>query len=296
MDALDQIRDFNRFYTGALGLLGRSYLDSGRSLAEVRVVHDLASEGRLTARQIARSLAMDEAQLSRILSRLIAEGLLVRHQDPGDMRQSFLTLTADGRALAASFVTASRRALSTLVPSPARQLALAERLAAARAVLALEGDIALRPAKPGDAGWIISEHGRLYAEAEGYDHHFEAMVARIVADALDCADPRARIFIAERLGQRLGSITCVPEDEQTARLRLFFVLPEARGLGLGQMLHDSCVNHALAQRFTRMVLLTHESHVAATSLYAKNGWTLTRSEARREYGQDVIEQDWLLSL
>ncbi|TAG10011.1 MAG: MarR family transcriptional regulator, partial [Rhodobacterales bacterium] len=66
MDVLDQIRDFNRFYTRALGLTGRSYLQSGRSLAEVRLIHEIGALGPVTARQLAQVLGLDEAQLSRM--------------------------------------------------------------------------------------------------------------------------------------------------------------------------------------------------------------------------------------
>ena len=296
MDALDQIREFNRFYTGALGLLGRSYLNSGRSLAEVRVVHDLASAGKLTARQIARALAMDEAQLSRILSRLTAEGLVERRKDPSDQRQSFLTLTSSGMKLAASFAAASRSALADLVPTKPLQRALADHLAAARAVIAQDAEVTLRPARPGDAGWIISEHGRLYAEDEGYDQRFEGLVAGIIAQALERNDPQEHIIIAERDSLRLGTISCMRENDTTARLRLFLVLPEARGLGLGQKLHDACLNFARQSGYSKMVLWTHESHRSACALYAKNGWTLMRSVESQAFGQSVVDQDWHLTL
>jgi GNAT superfamily N-acetyltransferase len=86
------------------------------------------------------------------------------------------------------------------------------------------------------------------------------------------------------------------EDEVTARLRLFILMPEARGLGLGQRLHDTCVAFARQQGYARMVLWTHESHVAACALYAKNGWRLVRSVPGQAYGQDVVDQDWEIAL
>ncbi|MCB6178799.1 GNAT family N-acetyltransferase [Rhodobacter sp. Har01] len=155
----------------------------------------------------------------------------------------------------------------------------------------------IRPLGPGDAGWIIGTHGALYARDEGYDQRFEALVARLLAGFLD-RDDRARecAWIAESAGQRLGTISCMQEADAVARLRLFILLPEARGLGLGQRLHDTCLAFARGAGYRRMVLWTHESHRAACALYARNGWRLVRSRPAEAYGQKVVDQDWEIML
>jgi DNA-binding MarR family transcriptional regulator/GNAT superfamily N-acetyltransferase len=295
-DPIDRIRDFNRFYTRALGLTGRSYLQSGRSLAEVRLIHEMGTHGPVAARVLALGLGMDEAQVSRMVARLRREGLVHRALDAKDGRQAFLTLTDAGRALLDSFSAQSRAALSALVPET-RRSALADTLTAARRLIDPEGVITVRPIQAGDAGWIIGTHGALYAQEEGYDHRFEALVARIMADSLDRNDTASeRSWIAERDGQRLGTISCMREDAVTARLRLFILVPAARGAGLGQRLHDTCLGFARAAGYQRMVLWTHESHRAACALYAKNGWRLVRSVPGSAYGQDVVDQDWEIDL
>lgn len=294
MDAIDRIRDFNRFYTRALGLTGRSYLHSGRTLAEVRLIHEIGAGGPVTARALAQGLGIDEAQLSRMVARLTREGIVARTADADDARRVLLSLTEQGRALLDGFSLQSRAALAALVPE-ARREGLAEALARARALLDPPAPV-IRPIGPGDPGWIIGAHGALYARDEGYDQTFEALVARIMADFLDRADTDEASWIAEGGGQRLGTISCMREDADTARLRLFLLLPEARGQGLGQRLHDTCTGFARARGYRRMVLWTHESHRAACALYAKNGWRLVRSVAAQAYGTDVVDQDWEIAL
>ncbi len=291
MDALDRIREFNRFYTRALGLTGRSYLQSGRTLAEVRLIHEIGATAAPTARALAQGLGLDEAQLSRMVGRLEREGVVARKAEG---RQFRLALTEAGRRMLDGFGTQSRAALAALIPEPARE-ALAETLAAARALVE-PGEAVIRPLQPGDAGWIIGTHGALYARDEGYDRSFEGLVARIMADFLARADPREAAWIAESGGRRLGTISCMREDAETARLRLFILVPEARGQGLGQRLHDSCVGFARGQGYRRMVLWTHESHRAACALYARNGWRLVRSAPVLAYGQEVVDQDWEITL
>lgn len=291
MDAIDRIRDFNRFYTRALGLTGRSYLQSGRTLAEVRLIHEIGATAPVTARVLARALGLDEAQLSRMIARLAREGLVAK---AAEGRQVRLTLTDAGRAMLEGFADQSRAALMALVPE-ARRALLADHLAAARTMIE-PPEVNIRGLLPGDVGWIIGTHGALYARDEGYDMTFEALVARILADFVGRADPREATFIAECGGQRLGTISCMREDADTARLRLFLLVPEARGLGLGQRLHDTCLAFARARGYRRMVLWTHESHRAACALYAKSGWRLVRSIPARAYGQDVVDQDWEIAL
>jgi len=295
MDAIDQIRDFNRFYTRALGLLSRSYLTSGHRLAEARVLHDIGDTPTITARELVSNLGMDEAQVSRIIRRFVEAGLVERRPNAADSRQYFLRLTDTGRAALHALSELSRRAISDMAAPVASQLA--RHLTQAKQLLTKPHETTIRPAQPGDAGWIIGEHGQHYAEHEGYDQTFEALVARILADCLERNDPKhERIFIAEHAGQRVGTISCMKDDAETARLRLFVVRPEARGTGLGQRLHDTCVSFARDAGYKRMVLWTHESHKAACALYAKNGWRLVRSAPGEAYGTKVVDQDWELSL
>jgi GNAT superfamily N-acetyltransferase/DNA-binding MarR family transcriptional regulator len=291
MDAIDRIREFNRFYTRALGLTGRSYLQSGRTLAEVRLIHEIGSLAPVSARALAVGLGIDEAQLSRMIGRLVREGVVARTPMG---REVPLRLTADGQALLEGFSAQSRAALAALIPE-ARREDLAAALDLVRAIMA-PGAAAIRTSRPGDAGWIIGTHGALYARDEGYDQSFEALVARIMADWLDRADPREAVWIAEVGDQRLGTISCMREDEVTARLRLFVLVPQARGMGLGQRLHDTCIGFARDKGYRRMVLWTHESHVAACALYARNGWRLVRSVPAQAYGQNVVDQDWEITL
>ncbi|MYM56422.1 GNAT family N-acetyltransferase [Thalassovita mangrovi] len=158
-------------------------------------------------------------------------------------------------------------------------------------------DVILRDLQIGDAGWLIEQHAVLYARDEGFDESFEALVAEILANYIRNHDPACeRAWIAEQDGQRLGSVFCVRQDDETAKLRLFLLVPAARGMGLGQRLLSACMDYARAKGYRRMVLWTHESHAAACALYARNGWTLTRSEPVHSFGTDLVEQSWEIAL
>nr|WP_245924889.1 GNAT family N-acetyltransferase [Aliiruegeria haliotis] len=145
---------------------------------------------------------------------------------------------------------------------------------------------------------MIQRHGEYYAEAEGFDSSFEALVARILSEFVASHDPaEERGWIAETpWGRRLGCIFCVRDDAETARLRLFFLEPDARGQKLGLRLLHACMEFARGVGYRRMVLWTHKSHEAACALYAANGFSCTRETPVHHFGHDLVEQNWEIEL
>tara|TARA_R110002049_G_scaffold140930_9_gene302408 strand:+ start:16184 stop:16666 length:483 start_codon:yes stop_codon:yes gene_type:complete len=158
-------------------------------------------------------------------------------------------------------------------------------------------DIEIRKFTAQDRDWLIEQHEVHYARAEGFDHSFGTLVAQIVDDFLADHDAtREAGWIAWDGDRRLGSIFCVALDDTTAKLRLFMLVPEARGKGLGRRLLNSCMGFARDAGFQAMQLWTHESHAAAGALYARNGWTLTDSRPVVSFGKPNIEQTWFIQL
>lgn len=154
-------------------------------------------------------------------------------------------------------------------------------------------EITLRPFRAEDAAWLIAQHGALYQRDEGFDASFPRLVAEIVEGFVATHDPGCEAgWIAEQDGRRLGSIFCVRLSAEIAKLRLFLLVPEARGKGLGRHLLRTCMAFAREKGYRGMELWTHESHRAACALYAQNGWQLVSSRPVRAFGCDLVEQSW----
>ncbi|MEX3314857.1 GNAT family N-acetyltransferase [Sulfitobacter sp. PS-8MA] len=157
--------------------------------------------------------------------------------------------------------------------------------------------IEIRHFTAADRDWLLAQHRDHYARVEGFDASFGRLVAQILDDFLRNHDPTCeRGWIAWRGEARLGSIFCVRLDETRAKLRLFLLVPEARGRGLGHRLLQSCIRFARAQGSEAMQLWTHESHRAAGALYARTGWQLTDSRPVISFGKPNVEQTWEILL
>src|ERR1017187_1828815 len=90
------LRRFNRFYTRQIGVLRKTYLGSSYSLAEMRVLYEIAHGERMTASDVGRALDLDAGYLSRVLRNFEKAGLIARKTSLQDARQSHLSLTARG--------------------------------------------------------------------------------------------------------------------------------------------------------------------------------------------------------
>ena len=151
--------------------------------------------------------------------------------------------------------------------------------------------------RPGDLGWMVWQHGEVYAATLGWDPSFEALVARIVADWANDHDPaREAAWIAELDGERVGCVFCVAADERTAQLRILLVDPRARGHGLGTRLTRACVDFARAAGYERMRLWTNHPLAAARRIYLAEGFRLVEEEPHTSFGAELIGQVYELPL
>src|SRR5262249_47187963 len=181
------VREFNRFYTGVLGLLREGLLDTPYSLTEARIIFELARQDEVEVAEVRRWLDLDPGYLSRILARFEADGLVRKSRSAGDARRQVIALTPPGRAASGRLDALSgARSGGLLAPIPAgRRSRLTSAMAGIREVLggaAAPATVVLRPPAPGDLGWVIQRNAALYAAEYGWDETYEALVARIVAD------------------------------------------------------------------------------------------------------------------
>ena len=85
---VDAVRHFNRFYTRQIGVL-QGFLASEFSLAEGRVLYEIARREHPTASDVGRELGLDAGYMSRLLRRLEHRGLVRRTRSDADGRRAY---------------------------------------------------------------------------------------------------------------------------------------------------------------------------------------------------------------
>jgi DNA-binding MarR family transcriptional regulator/N-acetylglutamate synthase-like GNAT family acetyltransferase len=303
--AAARVRRFNRFYTQRMGLLQEGLLQSRFSLAEVRVLYEIAHLPEPTARLIATTLGMDEGHLSRLLGQLRARGLVSARASTSDRRRRILALTTRGQMAFADLNSKATDEVAELLHplSPSGRQQLLASLAAVESLLAeaesqpRAPEVMLRPPEPGDLGWVVQRHGELYAEEYGWTAEFERLVATIVGEFAS-APPESgnRCWIATLDDERAGCVFLVPASAQVAKLRLLLVEPWARGVGLGSRLVDVCIAAAREDGYRSLTLWTNDVLVAARRLYERAGFRLVKGERHQSFGKALIGQNWELEL
>jgi len=311
METLDQrtdaVRRFNRFYTRQIGLLQEGLLDTSFSLTEARVLYELAHRDQTTAAALGDDLGLDAGYLSRILSSFERRTLMEKTPSERDRRQSLLTMTKQGRKAFAPLEARSSgqvaAMLGTLPEAGQRRLISAMQTVQSLLGAPLESAGAnsapylLRPHQPGDIGWVVHRHGALYAQEYGYDENFEALVAEIVAKFIHYYNAtRERCWIAEREGERVGSVFLVAQSKSVAKLRLLLVEPSARGLGIGARLVAECIRFARQAGYKKIVLWTQSELDAARHVYKKAGFRVIEKNRHHSFGKDLTAETWELSL
>ncbi|MBS0332234.1 MAG: MarR family transcriptional regulator [Proteobacteria bacterium] len=303
-DPVVAVRRFNRFYTSAIGVLDRRYLESPYGVAEGRVLYEIAVGEAVTPKLIKDITRIDAGQLSRIVGKLERDGMVVRRRSARDGRSIELSLTPDGAAMFAGFNQRSAALAEQLVGglSARDRRRLVDALETAEDLLTPgerpPAPVVLRAHGPGDMGWIVERHGVIYGREYGWGPGIEAVTARVCADFLEHYDPsKEHCWIAERAGERVGCVFLVKDAESdAARLRLLMLEPSARGTGLGRRLVEECIAFARAAGYCEMVLWTHAVLTAARRIYAAVGFQIVETWEHEEFGHAEVSETWRLRL
>ncbi len=303
VDFVARVRHFNRFYTRQLGLLDRHLLGSPHTLAEARVLYELAISESTTATAIAADLGLDLGYLSRILKAFERRKYITRARGTTDARQFDLRLTPHGRKQFAPLDRAARAQVAGQLKPLTREHCgqLVDSMRVIERLLALGSSgprpYVLRALQPGDIGWVTHRQAVLYAEEYGWDISYEALVAEILSGFVKSYDPAAEhAWIAEQDGRIVGSVFVVRAAADVAQLRLLYVEPDARGLGIGRRLVDACIAFARAKGFQTLTLWTNDVLASARKIYLAAGFQLTSEEPHHSFGKDLVGQTWQLAL
>jgi len=302
---VDAFRRFNRFYTRQIGVLEQSLLGTPFTLTQARVLYELAQHKQTTAGQVNVTLGLDPGYLSRILQGFADQGLITRNRSREDSRHVVLSLTAAGKRAFRQLDRRSRNQAAALLSRmpPEDCGRMLHGMQCVQQVLdpgteaAPPERIVIRSHQPGDLGWAIERHGRLYADEYGWNEEFEALVASLFAAFATHHDSETEHFwVAEVDGRRAGCVFVVRnvDDPSMAQLRCLLVDPSSRGLGVGQRLVEQCIDFARTAGYRGMTLWTNDVLVYARRIYEAAGFKLAKEDRHHSFGRDLVGQVWTM--
>ena len=82
----------------------------------------------------------------------------------------------------------------------------------------------------------------------------------------------------------------------TAQLRMLYVEPEARGLGIGSSLVEQCVAFSREAGYQTLRLWTQSVLESARRIYTAHGFEMVETAPHRSFGHDLIGEYWELAL
>ena len=150
--------------------------------------------------------------------------------------------------------------------------------------------------RPGDLGYVIHMHGRLYGIEYNYGVGFEMYVAQGLTEFYKQYDPRKdRVWICEHGDRIVGFLLLMHREGNAAQLRYFLLDPEFRGIGLGKRLMDLYMDFLRECGYNSSYLWTTHEQEAAASLYKHYGFVLTEEKESTAFGKRLKEQRYDLT-
>jgi DNA-binding MarR family transcriptional regulator/GNAT superfamily N-acetyltransferase len=297
-DAVAALRSFNRFHTRFTGALDAHYLDTDLSLAEARLLYEIATRSAPLAAELQAELGLDAGYVSRMLRRFQARGWISRSRGE-DGRSRPIALTEAGRREFAALDAITRHQVAErLAPlPPADRDTLVEALRAVQALLGGgSAPWSIRTFRAGDLHAMASRQSILYA-SYGWGRGMEILQGEVTTAFLrDFKPGREQCWIAERAGMMAGSVLLVDAGGGIGQLRLLYVEPWARGLGIGQALVAECVAFARGAGYGKVRLWTHTVLESARRIYKGAGFEIVSTEVHDEFGRPEQGETWELDL
>src|SRR6266576_927802 len=288
MDAIAQIRRFNRTVTQQIGVLEEHFLGRDRSLGASRLLFEIGANG-MEVRQLRARLSLDSGYTSRLLRGLESEGLIRTARSSGDARVRCVKLTPAGRKELALLNRRSDQAAASLLsrlPEAQRPAFVAAMGAVERLLLASAVRLRVENPRGRRVQYCL---GRYYEElAARFETGFDP-ARSIPLAATDLTPPQGFFVVATLNGEAVGcgALKCHPDCGEIKRM---WVAPPSRGLGIGKRILQRLEALARKRRLPLLRLETNKALTEAQALYRSSGYREVRPFNDEPYAHHWFEK------
>ena len=148
----------------------------------------------------------------------------------------------------------------------------------------------IRTIQAPDYAVILDQHIDHYSRVEKFDRSFHPIVESALENfrtsTLHTVNQAFVLDINDTFG---GSIFCVHQNNGTARLKLFYLIPQLRKQGYGKMLLNHAIEHIANHGYRQIIVSTYTIHADACELYRRMGFVQIDEKPVSAYGQELIE-------
>jgi DNA-binding MarR family transcriptional regulator/ribosomal protein S18 acetylase RimI-like enzyme len=265
----EQVRDFNRFYTQAIGVVTDHYLGQLRPLSEARVLFEVGVDGA-DVRDLRARLRLDSGYMSRLLRALESAGLIRTQPSSSDSRVHRVELTHQGQLELEDLNERAASVASELLEplSERKRAELLEAMALIKRYFRLAAiEIGVIDPELPEAQQSLATYATELAQRfpEGYSP----------TDLLPAAyarEPEGLFVAARDAGHVVGCGVLRTPQIGHAEIRHLWVDPGARDLGLGRRLVRELELLALVRDYKAIRLDTHRALTEAIALYRSAGY------------------------
>jgi N-acetylglutamate synthase-like GNAT family acetyltransferase len=150
--------------------------------------------------------------------------------------------------------------------------------------------------QPGDMGYVIHLHGKLYNHEHEFGLAFEDYVIQSLHEFYTHYHPENnRVWMCEHESKIIGFLFLMNRGD-AAQLRYFLIDPDYRGIGLGKKLMELFMEFLHECGYKKCYLLTTDGLPASAHLYKGYGFKLTDEHESDAFGKPVKEQRYDLVL
>lgn len=280
-EAVAVLREDSKRMVRELGLLDTEYRNSGLALSECHILLEILKSPCTTVGDLAQVVNLDKSTTSRLVGNMVKRGFVEYAEDASDKRRRPLRMTKKGGELAKKIDAHAKGrvadALVLLKPEEKNTVLQGMSLyAQALRKARLKQEVIIGEITPQESSIItkitldvLTEYG---CNRPGFASHDEKLHDFYAV----YQEPRSKYFVAHLGDKVVGGAGIAPlegGDDKTCELQRMYILKEARGLGLGAMLINKCLEAAKKFGFSLCYLETTESMKEAQELYRKHGFT-----------------------
>ena len=148
-----------------------------------------------------------------------------------------------------------------------------------------------------DREWLIRAHIEHYVDAMRFDNSFISSVTTGL-DMLEgmIQQQASHYVIAQSEDRNVGSIFLSEEGVNEGRIRLFYLIPSVRGMGIGKYLLQNVISHSSRMKLDAIYVSTYDLHPEACGLYERMGFTTCCDKEVRAYGHTMRQIKYKLNL